>query len=168
VTVELRRAQPADAEFLLALTTDAETRPFLSSRATDSLDDVMAEIGRSEREPEALGWLVFEADGERIGCARFHRVSERHGIAEVGRFAVLPQYRSRGLGVAAARLLQRHVLADLGFHRLELKIYGFNERGIAHAERAGYVREGVKRKAYLRHDEWQDAVLFAILREDLR
>jgi hypothetical protein len=29
------------------------------------------------------------------------------------------------------------------------------------------VREGVKRKAYLRNGEWQDAVLFALLREDL-
>jgi hypothetical protein len=25
----------------------------------------------------------------------------------------------------------------------------------------------VKRRAYLRHGEWQDAVLFALLREDL-
>ncbi len=32
---------------------------------------------------------------------------------------------------------------------------------------SGFVREGVKRKAYLRHGEWQDAVLFALLREDL-
>ena len=30
------------------------------------------------------------------------------------------------------------------------------------------MREGVKRKAYLKDGEWQDAVLFALLREDLR
>jgi RimJ/RimL family protein N-acetyltransferase len=29
------------------------------------------------------------------------------------------------------------------------------------------VRVGVKRKAYLKHGEWQDAVLFSLLREDL-
>jgi putative acetyltransferase len=167
MTVELRRAQPADAEFLLALVTGAETRPFLSSRAAESVDDVLDEIEQSEREPGAFGWFVFEADGERIGCARFNRVSERHRIAEVGRFAVLPQYRSRGFGEAAARALQRHVLADLDFHRLELKIYGFNERAIAHAERCGYVREGVKRRAYVKDGEWQDAVLFSLLREEL-
>src|SRR5205823_477316 len=43
----------------------------------------------------------------------------------------------------------------------------FNERSIAHAERAGWVREGVKRKAYRRHGEWVDGVMFALLREDL-
>ena len=56
---------------------------------------------------------------------------------------------------------------DLGFHRLELAYYGFNDRAIRHSERVGFVREGVKRKAYLRHGEWQDAVLFSLLREDL-
>ncbi len=65
------------------------------------------------------------------------------------------------------RLLQRYLLLELGYHRLELACYGFNERAIAHAERAGFVREGVKRKAYMRHGEWQDAVLFSLLQEDL-
>jgi RimJ/RimL family protein N-acetyltransferase len=67
----------------------------------------------------------------------------------------------------AARLFQRHLFDDLGFHRLELEIYGFNDRAIAHAERAGFVREGVKRKAYARGDAWVDGVLFGLVREDL-
>ncbi len=29
------------------------------------------------------------------------------------------------------------------------------------------MREGVQRRAYFRHGAWQDAVLFALLREDL-
>jgi len=66
-----------------------------------------------------------------------------------------------------ARLFQRHVLVELDFHRIELQIYGFNERAIAHAERSGFVREGLKRKAYFRHGAWQDAVVFSLLREDL-
>ncbi len=67
----------------------------------------------------------------------------------------------------AARLFQRHLLLEAGFHRLELEIYAFNERACAHAERAGFVREGRKRQAYLRDGEWVDAVLYALLEEDL-
>jgi RimJ/RimL family protein N-acetyltransferase len=48
-----------------------------------------------------------------------------------------------------------------------MKIYGFNERALAHAERVGWVREGVNRKAYWRHDQWVDGVMFAILEEEL-
>jgi steroid Delta-isomerase len=38
---------------------------------------------------------------------------------------------------------------------------------MSHAERVGFVREGVKRKAYRRHGEWADGVMYALLREDL-
>ena len=168
MTVELRRARPDDADFLLELSGDEETRPFLGGRVPETRDDVLAEIERSQREPDAFGWFVVDVDGERAGMVGFHRVNERSRIAEAGRFAMAPRFRRRGLGEAAARLFQRHLLLELGFHRVELQIYGFNERAIAHAERAGYIREGVRRKAYLRHGEWQDAVLFALVQEDLR
>ena len=167
MSVELRRARPDDAAFLLALITGQETRPFLGGRAGETLEEVLAEIERSEREPEAFGWFVVEVDGAPAGCVGFHRTNERNRIAEAGRFVVHPGFRGRRIGDEAARLLQRHLLVDLDFHRIELQIYGFNERAIAHAERSGFVREGVKRKAYLRHGEWQDAVLFSLLREDL-
>ena len=81
--------------------------------------------------------------------------------------AVHPDFRRRGVAERAARLLQRYLLVELGFHRLELACYGFNDAAIRHSERAGFVREGVKRKAYMRHGEWQDAVLFSLLREEL-
>ena len=47
------------------------------------------------------------------------------------------------------------------------EIYAFNQRAITHAERSGFVREGVKRKAYWRHGEWVDGVMFGLVREDL-
>ena len=72
-----------------------------------------------------------------------------------------------GPGGGGGAGLQRHLLLDLGFHRLQLEVYGFNERAIAHAERVGFVREGVKRRAYRRHGEWADGVLFGLVREDL-
>jgi RimJ/RimL family protein N-acetyltransferase len=167
VTVQLRRARLDDADFLLELITDADTRPFLGGRAGDSREDVVAEIERSEQEPDAFGWFVFTAGGRRVGCAAFHLLNERHRIVEAGRFAIHPSVRGRGVGVDAARAFQRYLLGDLGFHRVELQIYGFNERALAHAERCGYVREGVKRRAYLRDGEWQDAVLFSLLQEEL-
>jgi L-phenylalanine/L-methionine N-acetyltransferase len=165
--VKLRRVEPHDADFLLALITHEETRPFLGNRAADTRERVLMDIERSQREPDAYGWFVGEVDGEPIGCVAFERVSEQHRIVEAGRFAIDPRFRGRGHGDALARAFQRHLLRDLGFHRIELKIYGFNERALAHAERSGYVREGVKRRAYLKDGEWVDAVLYSLLQEDL-
>ena len=78
-----------------------------------------------------------------------------------------PDFRGRRLADDAARLLQHHLIRERGFHRIELEIYGFNERAQRHAERSGYIREGVKRKAYRQGDGWVDGVLYAIVEEDL-
>jgi len=166
VSVTIRRARAEDAGFLFDLMTDEDTRPFLG-RAAETRDDVVAEIARSEREPAAYGRFIVEEDGEPVGTVGLTVENERHRIAEVGRFAIHPRFRGRRIGDEAARAFQRHMLVDLGFHRIELQIYAFNERAIAHAERSGFVREGVKRRAYFRDGRWQDAVLFSLLEDEL-
>jgi RimJ/RimL family protein N-acetyltransferase len=164
--ISLRRATADDVDWLVALARDDATEPFLAPHRLDR-EAIAADVERSLREPDAFGRLIVEADGERAGVMGFERRSEVHRIARLGGLAVHPDFRGRGIADEAARLLQRYLVFELGYHRLELACYGFNDRAIRHAERAGFVREGVKRQAYLRHGEWQDAVEFALLREDL-
>jgi RimJ/RimL family protein N-acetyltransferase len=165
--ITLRRATADDVEWLVELYTDEETEPFLGGRNSRDAASVGAEVDSSLREPRRTGRMIIEVDGERAGAMAFDERNEANRIAHLGGLAVHPAFRGRGVADQAARLLQRYLIFELDFHRLELACYGFNERAIRHSERAGYVREGVKRKAYLRHGEWQDAVLFALLREDL-
>jgi RimJ/RimL family protein N-acetyltransferase len=105
-------------------------------------------------------------DGTPAGTIRFTRANARSRIADLGGLAVHPNFRGMKVGDETARLIQRHLLDDLGYHRLQLEIYGFNERAMAHAERSGFVREGVRRKAYWRNDEWVDGVLYGLVAED--
>jgi RimJ/RimL family protein N-acetyltransferase len=141
--------------------------PFLAAvRAKDS-DAVAEEIERSTAEPEGFGVFLVEVDGERAGTMRFERANRRSRIADLGGLAIHPTFRGQRIADEAARTFQRHLIRELGFHRLQLEIYGFNERAIKHAERAGFTREGVRRKAYWRHDEWVDGVLFGLVAEEL-
>jgi RimJ/RimL family protein N-acetyltransferase len=167
VTVTIRRARPDDADFLGELVTHEDVEPFLAAVRAKDPDEILAEIGRSESEPDAFGVFVIEVDGERAGTMRFERANRRSRIADLGGLAVHPEFRGAKVADTAARLFQRHLFADLGFHRLQMEIYGFNERAMGHAERAGFIREGVRRKAYWRNDEWVDGVLFGLLAEEL-
>lgn len=167
VVITLRRATQDDVDWLTGLYLDASVEPFLGGRGARTPEDVQGEVERSQREPAVFGRLIVESDGERAGAVGYHEVSAAHRIAQLEGFAVHPDFRRRGVALEGARAAQRYLLFELGYHRLELACYGFNEAAIRHAERAGYVREGVKRRAYLRHGEWQDAVLFSLLREDL-
>jgi RimJ/RimL family protein N-acetyltransferase len=167
VNVRIRRATPEDVDFLVELNEHPDVDPFLAARRPRDRAGLLEQVERSQREPEAYGRMVVEADEAPAGAMGYERTNERSRIARLGGLAVHPDFRGRRLADEAARLLQRYLIDELGYHRLELEIYGFNERAIAHAERAGFVREGVKRKAYLRDGEWVDGVCFALIREDL-
>ena len=169
--LRLRRATADDADFLLELAGHEDVEPFLRAiRATDR-DELLEEIEASLAEPEETGRFVIEVEENgawrRAGAMGFDLQNRRSRIANLGGLAVHPDFRGRHLADDAARLLQRHLLLDLDFHRLQLEIYAFNARAIEHAERSGFVREGVRRKAYRRHGEWVDGVLFGLVREDL-
>lgn len=166
MSVSIRRARPDDLEFLLELVSDEEVAPYLARRGSEP-ETIERELERSEREPDAFGRFVIEVDGEPAGTVRFERANERSRIAHLGGLAVQPRFRGRRVADEAALLLRAHLLEELGFHRLELETYGFNERAMAHAERIGMTREGVKRRAYLVDGEWVDGVLFGLVREDL-
>jgi RimJ/RimL family protein N-acetyltransferase len=171
MTVRLRRAEPDDVDFLLELTTHEEVEPFMAARRAKDRESLLEEIERSQSRPDESGRFVVEVQeaGEwrRAGVMGFEVGNRRSRIASLGGLAIHPHFRGRRLADAAARLLQRHLLFELGYHRLELECYGFNERAIRHAKRAGFVREGVKRRAYLRHGKWVDGIMFGLLKEDL-
>ena len=167
MSVTIRRAEPDDADFLVELMTDEDVEPYMAVVRPRDRDAMHAEIQRSQAEPEEFGRFVIEVDGERAGLMGFEIANRRSRIANLGSLAVHPGFRGRRLADEAAQLFQRHLLFDLGFHRLQLEIYGFNERAQRHAERAGFIREGVRRKAYWRNDEWVDGVIYGLVREDL-
>jgi RimJ/RimL family protein N-acetyltransferase len=167
VSVSIRRAHANDVQFLVGLMMHEDVDPYLSARRATTNEEILEEIERSEREPQVFGRFVIEVDGVLAGAMGFAVANQRSRIAQLGGIAVHPDFRGRGVADEAARLLQRYLLFELGYHRLQLEVYGFNERALRHAERSGFVREGVKRKAYWRNDEWVDGVSFGLIREDL-
>ncbi|HEY8103070.1 MAG TPA: GNAT family protein [Gaiellaceae bacterium] len=164
MSVSIRAATAADVEFLTDLYADEDVRPFLAAAGPYDREGVAAKVAR---DPEEGGVMVVELDAEPAGAMAWELSSRRNGIVHVSGLAVHPRFRGRRLADEAARLFQRHLIRERGFHRIELEVYGFNERAQRHAERSGFVREGVKRQAYRRGDGWVDSVLYALVAEEL-
>ena len=167
----LRRAVPQDAEFLVDLGTNDEIEPFMGAAAARDTASVLEQIERSAQSPKEHGRFVLEvewhASSWRAGTIAFAQIHERNRIAELFGVMLHPDFRGRGIATAATTLFARHLIFGLDFHRVQLECYAFNERAIRHFERAGFIREGVKRKAYWRHGEWVDGVMYSLVREDL-
>jgi RimJ/RimL family protein N-acetyltransferase len=167
----LRRAEPDDATFLAQLAVNEEIAPYLAAVSAKDEDDFLAEIERGEEAPHEFGRFLIEVEdgAERFlaGSIAFEQSNRRSRIAHLFGLMLHPSFRGRGLARAATELFTRHLVYDLNFHRVQLECYGYNDRAIQHFERSGFLREGVKRKAYWREGEWVDGVLFALVREDL-
>ena len=164
MTVSIRHATARDVDFLVELYAHEDVRPFLAASGGYDREGV---AGRLAADPEAGGTMIVELDGERAGALAWELANRRSAIVRVGGLAIHPDFRGRRVADEAARLFQRHLIHERGFHRVEMEIYGFNERAQRHAERAGFVREGVKRSAYRRGDGWVAGVLYAVVAEDL-
>jgi len=167
MTISIRRATSDDVHFLVELVTHEDVEPFLAAVGSKERGEIAADVDRSEREPDEFGVFVIEVDGARAGTMRFELANRRSRIASLGGLAVHPDFRGGKVADQAARMFQRYLFDELGLHRLQIEIYGFNERAMAHAERAGFVREGVRRKAYWRSEQWVDGVLYGLVAEDL-
>ena len=167
----LRRATAEDAEFLSSVALNEEVAPFMAAVSAREADDFLEEIEAAEEAPHERGRFVIEAEDEtgdwRAGSIAFQMVSRRSRIATLYGLMLHPEFRRRGLARAATRAFTRHLVRDLNYHRVELECYGYNERAVRHFERSGFVREGVKRKAYWRNGEWVDGIFFGLVREDL-
>jgi RimJ/RimL family protein N-acetyltransferase len=163
----VRRATAADVAFMADLAVHDEVEPFMAAVSPRGREEIEEELRRSAGEPGLHGRFVIEVAGEPAGVMAFDVANRGSRIAYLHAIMLDPAYRGRGLATAATRLLVRHLVFDLDYHRVQLEVYGFNERALRHVERAGFVREGVRRQAYWRHGGWTDGILFGLVREDL-
>ncbi len=156
----LRPATTADLDALVALARHPEVAGAIATDAADglasALDDELGEL------------LAIERDGALVGAVRWALVNRRSRIADVRTLMLDPSARGRGLATAAVRELVARLFEERALHRVEAEVYGFNIAAQRVFERAGFVREGVRRRAYDRAGGWQDGVRFGVLADELR
>jgi RimJ/RimL family protein N-acetyltransferase len=121
---------------------------------------------------KALQWsrevnfvIVPHATGRLAGVIGVSRADWETGVAETG-YWLGPAARRHGYVTEAVRALA-HYAFGLGLHRLELLAAVGNVASQRVAERAGFTREGVLRKARPVPGGRSDMVLFSLLEEEL-
>lgn len=112
--------------------------------------------------------IVLPDDGDVVGLASW-KAQNRAGTPvvcyEIG-VVLLPEYRGRGLGIAAHRVLVDHLLRYTPVHRLEAWVENGNRAEERTLEKLGFLREGVLREVLFRDGAWRDGVVYGRLRTD--
>ena len=145
--------------FHKALAVVARERRYLALTEAPSL---MALAHFAEKLKQAGCPQLVALDGKQVigWCdLRPHDDDQLSGhVASLG-MGVLPVYRKQGIG----RALLEAVLARSTFERIELSVFADNTAAISLYEKAGFVHEGVKRRA-VKLDGYKDLVLMSRLR----
>jgi len=103
-------------------------------------------------------------DGSILGGITLRHFDPMRGVIEVG-YWLFPDARGRGLATRAVRAVAREAFAS-GLSRIEANVRIGNEASERVLERAGFTREGVKRRL-LRHAGGRvDATHFSLLPDE--
>jgi RimJ/RimL family protein N-acetyltransferase len=73
----------------------------------------------------------------------------------------------KGWGVEASRLLLAYALDHIGIHRVEAKVFAYNQISINSLRRNGFRQEGVLREACFTDGKFWDILVFGILKEEM-
>ncbi len=164
MTVALTRMTPDHIEsFHRTLDVVARERTYLSFLEAPPLESTRAFVlgNLTKGAPH----FVAVDDGEVVGWCDITPIDRpiyaHGGVLGMG---LLPDYRGQGHG----RALIEATLADawrIGLERVELSVYSHNTRARALYDRAGFVVEGVRRRAVRIDGVYSDVIMMAKVAE---
>lgn len=126
-----------------------------------------AEVASDLADPDTQTFVVEHA-GRVVGAIQWSAEDEpdyRHASIDI---YLDPAVHGRGLGADAVRTLARHLIADLGYHRLVIDPAADNAAAIRCYEKVGFRSVGVMRQ-YERGSDgiWHDGLLMDLLAGEL-
>jgi ribosomal-protein-alanine N-acetyltransferase len=126
-------------------------------------------VGIEWREDLGYSWLLFRrGDGALLGGITLSNV--RRGVAQSGSLGywIGEPHARRGYMTEALQLLLPYAFDHIGLHRIEAACLPHNAASRGLLTKLGFVEEGYARQ-YLRiNGNWQDHVLYGLLKGELR
>jgi len=166
---ELVRLAAATEEDAAAFARWSEDAEYLRGLDTDyARPRSVAEMARQlERSPDDRGSVEFRirtlADDRLIGFVVLHSIEWNNRTANLAIGIGEAEYRGRGYGADALRLVLGYAFNELNMERVGLDVNDNNEQAIRAYEKVGFRREGAMRHALLRDGQWHDRVIMGIL-----
>lgn len=160
--VRLRPATPEDIPELARIRAEPEV-----ARWWRGGEDMAAAVAEDLAE-EGTETFVVEHDGRVAGAIQWHAEEEpdyRHAGIDI---YLDPAVRGRGFGADAVRTLARHLIVDLGHHRLVIDPAADNAAAIRCYSKVGFSPVGLMRRYERGVDgTWHDGLLMDLLADEL-
>ena len=167
--IGLRKYQNSDASSYLQAVREsiATTYPFEAYfHPKYSLSDVENWGFNSKYDIDGYHYIIYHKKSERIlGSINLRNIIKYSEYAEMGYF-IRESERGKGIAGIACQLMLAHAFNTVGLNRIEFWMLLNNVPSQRVLEKLGAKREGVCRQRFLRDGQFQDLVLYAILKEE--
>lgn len=130
----------------------------------DQLRDYLA--GTEGSNPVRKVWAATDDSDQAVGHIELGAIDYDNRTASLCRVLVSPAFQGRGLCLPMVREALRIGFEELGFRRIDLRVYAFNTAAIHCYRRAGFVPEGLLRKATQVGASYWDTMVMGILKEE--
>jgi len=124
-TVTLRTIEEGDLDFMQAAVNDRDLRQAIGRVHPVNGPQEQAFFEEGVCDDETVHLLVT-ANGTRVGTVGFSIIDQASDSAEVG-YWIAPEHHKQGYGSEAVALLVDYGFRELGLHRIEARVYEFNE-----------------------------------------
>lgn len=104
--------------------------------------------------------IVAEAAGTVVGWASLNQFNPRPAYEHVADFSVYVDRDWRGKGMGR-RLLEAliELAREIGYHKMVLSAFPFNQAGVALYERLGFRAVGIYKEQGLLDGKWTDTII---------
>ena len=156
-----------DAETYTAWINDVEVAGYLGNMYTNMIGlpgerEYLENAGKRGHD-----YSIVLADGDKlIGNISLMNVDHRNRKATLGVFIGDAEYRSRGYGAEAIRLLVDYGFKWLNLYNIGLGVFANNERAIACYKKIGFREYGRRTKTNYYNGEYVDGVYMEILNDE--
>jgi len=168
--LRLRAADKTDLPRFVAWLNDPDVRHFLLIDLPMSLSQEERWFEHMQSQHPAEHVLVIEAqvgqDWMPIGNTSLMGIDWTNRCAEIGIFIGEKTCWSQGYGRETMRLMLKHGFETLNLHRIYLRVFEHNLRGIKAYEHAGFKHEGRMRQARYQDGRYYDVLLMSVLRDE--
>jgi RimJ/RimL family protein N-acetyltransferase len=165
--VRLTALEPEDVPTLIRWHQNAAFLRLFDSRPAypkteAELKEWLEELRKDEN---TFAFAVRPREGEELaGYLEVDGVDWQHGACGMGLGFGDRADWGQGYGYEATELGLRYAFDELNMHRVTITVFGYNERSIALAEKAGFQQEGVFRERLQRDGKRYDMLLYGLLR----
>lgn len=157
-----------DAELFTQWLNDFETTDYIGrSSRTLGLEDEREYLITMQKE-EACFAIVTLEENKLIGTVSLNRVNHVKRKATLGVFIGDKDYRDKGYGTEAIRLILDYGFSYLNLNNINLSCIAFNERAYKCYLKCGFKEYGRRRQAEFVNGKYYDVIEMDILAEEWR